>query len=175
MKRENRNKQMQSLWHIKPPAPREKRYGKHPTQKPEALLDRIIRASSNPHDIVLDPFCGSGTTGVACARLGRAFIGIDLMLPYLEIAMTRLRDEIDSRQLSLTFSRVTVETIWIEPCSRETCSVTTWREIVTTALQTRRRRSLERNQQACPAKSTHEEKWHMGFNCAARRETISLL
>ena len=135
MKRENRNKQMQSLWHIKPPAPREKRYGKHPTQKPEALIDRIIRASSNPHDIVLDPFCGSGTTGVACARLGRAFVGIDLMLPYLEIATARLRDEIDSRQLSLTFTCVSVETIWIESRSREACSATTWREIVTTALQ----------------------------------------
>src|SRR5205085_1311315 len=60
MKRENRNRQMQSLWHIKPPGAREKRYGKHPTQKPEQLLDRIIRASSDPHSLVLDPYCGSG-------------------------------------------------------------------------------------------------------------------
>ncbi|HEX7176416.1 MAG TPA: DNA methyltransferase, partial [Pyrinomonadaceae bacterium] len=94
MKRENRDKQMQSLWHIKPPGQREKRYGKHPTQKPEALLDRIVRASSNPHDLVLDPFCGSGTTGVACARLGRRFIGIDLMVSYLELAVARLSDEV---------------------------------------------------------------------------------
>jgi site-specific DNA-methyltransferase (adenine-specific) len=90
MKRENRGKQMQSLWHIKPPAAREKRYGKHPTQKPEALLDRIIRASSNHGDLVLDPFCGSGTTGVVSARLGRRFVGIDLVSSYLELAVTRL-------------------------------------------------------------------------------------
>ncbi|MGA9996977.1 MAG: site-specific DNA-methyltransferase, partial [Pyrinomonadaceae bacterium] len=90
MKRENRGKQMQSLWHIKPPAPREKRYGKHPTQKPEALLERILRASSNPHDIVLDPFCGSATTGVACARLGRRFVGFELEESFIKVASKRL-------------------------------------------------------------------------------------
>jgi len=129
MKRENRNKQMQSLWHITPPAAREKRYGKHPTQKPEALLDRIIRAASNPHDIVLDPFCGSGTTGVACARLSRRFVGIDLVLTYLELAILRLRDELNHTQLS--FSNVSIETIWIESKIE---TVPTWMEIVSTAL-----------------------------------------
>jgi site-specific DNA-methyltransferase (adenine-specific) len=131
MKRENRNKQMQSLWHITPPAAREKRYGKHPTQKPEALLDRIIRASSNPHDMVLDPFCGSGATGVICAKLGRRFIGIDLMMPYLEIAIARIQDEISSHQLGFSFSRV--EIIWanIETTKEEQI---TWAEIVTDAL-----------------------------------------
>ena len=94
MKRENRNKQMQSLWHIKPPAPREKRYGKHPTQKPEALLDRIVRASSNPHDIVLDPFCGSGTTGVACAHLNRRFVGFEMDTSFIEVATKRIKDEV---------------------------------------------------------------------------------
>jgi site-specific DNA-methyltransferase (adenine-specific) len=94
MKRENRGKQMQSLWHIKPPAPREKRYGKHPTQKPEALLDRLIRASSNPGEMVLDPFCGSATTGVVCARLGRRFVGFEMDQSYIELATKRLEDEI---------------------------------------------------------------------------------
>jgi site-specific DNA-methyltransferase (adenine-specific) len=105
MKRENHNKQMQSLWHIKPPAPREKRYGKHPTQKPEALLDRIIRASSNPHQLVLDPFCGSATTGVVCARLERRFIGFELDAAYIEVAVKRIKDEVLAResQTSLTF------------------------------------------------------------------------
>lgn len=93
MKRENGGRQMQSLWPIAPPLRHEKRYGKHPTQKPEALLDRIIRAASNPGDWVLDPFCGSGTTGVVCARLGRAFVGCDLDADFLTIAMQRITDE----------------------------------------------------------------------------------
>ena len=134
MKRENRDKQMQSLWHIKPPGPREKRYGKHPTQKPEALLDRIIRAASDPHDLVLDPFCGSGTTGVACARLGRRFVGIDLMYSYLEIAVARLRDVTGSDQLALTFHSFTVETIWIKQKDTDAPSLPTWAEIVSIAL-----------------------------------------
>ena len=69
MKRANGGKQMQSLWQITSPLAREKRHGQHPTQKPEFLLERIIRASSNEGDRVLDPFCGSGTTGVVAARL----------------------------------------------------------------------------------------------------------
>src|SRR5437764_13006755 len=136
MKRENRDRQMQSLWQIKPPAPREKRYGKHPTQKPEALLDRIIRASSDPHSLVLDPFCGSGTTGAVCARTGRRFIGIDLMISYLEIAAARLQDEImTSQQLELTFSHVAVETIWIETTTQDVINIQTWAEIVSVALK----------------------------------------
>ena len=133
MKGENRGKQMQSLWSIKPPGKQEKRYGKHPTQKPEALLDRILRASTSPHDIVLDPFCGSGTTGVVCARLGRRFVGIDLMAPYLEIAVARLRDEISADQLTFSFERISVGVIWLVPRQEESRR-TTWEEIVSTAL-----------------------------------------
>ena len=94
MKKDNGGKQMQSLWSITPPKVWEKRYGKHPTQKPEALLDRIIRASSNPNDLVLDPFCGSGTTGVLCARLHRRFVGFDIDEGCLDVAMKRIGDEI---------------------------------------------------------------------------------
>lgn len=86
-------KQMQSLWRILPPGKREKRFGKHPTQKPEALLERILRASTSPGDLVLDPFCGSGTTGVAAARLGRRFVGFDLVHGYLHLATLRIQDE----------------------------------------------------------------------------------
>jgi site-specific DNA-methyltransferase (adenine-specific) len=135
MKRENRDRQMQSLWHIKPPAAREKRYGKHPTQKPEALLDRIIRASSNPNDLVLDPFCGSGTTGVVSARTGRRFVGIDLVESYLSIALARLEDELRSEQLGLSFNSFTVETIWIESTHHGTGNFPTWAEIVFVALK----------------------------------------
>ncbi|NNE57105.1 MAG: site-specific DNA-methyltransferase, partial [Hellea sp.] len=88
-------KQMRSVWSIPLTKKSEKRHGKHPTQKPEALLERIILAASNPGDTVLDPFCGSGTTGVAALRHGRNFIGIDMDRDFLEgIAWPRLEDEL---------------------------------------------------------------------------------
>ncbi len=64
-------------------------YENHPTQKPEALLDRIIRASSNPGDIVLDPFSGSFTTSAVANKLGRNAIGIELNPTYFEIGIRR--------------------------------------------------------------------------------------
>lgn len=99
MKRMNGGKQMQNLWHIKPPGPAEKRYGKHPTQKPEALLDRIILASTQEGDLVLDPFCGSGTTGVSCIRHGRQFVGVDLEREFLDLAESRISHIYLERQL----------------------------------------------------------------------------
>jgi site-specific DNA-methyltransferase (adenine-specific) len=78
MKGENHGKQMKSVWEILPPAREEKIFGKHPAQKPLALLDRIIRASSNAGDLVLDPFMGSGTTIVAATRCFRSAFGIEL-------------------------------------------------------------------------------------------------
>jgi site-specific DNA-methyltransferase (adenine-specific) len=83
-------KQMLSLWRVLPPSAQEKRFGKHPTQKPEALLDRIVRAASNPGDRVLDPFSGTGTTGTVAARLCRRFVGFELDVQYLEIARRRI-------------------------------------------------------------------------------------
>jgi site-specific DNA-methyltransferase (adenine-specific) len=134
MKRENRNKQMQSLWSITPPAAREKRYGKHPTQKPEALLERIVRASSNPRDLVLDPFCGSGTTGVVCARLGRRFVGFDLVCEYLQLAVARMKDEVHANQSQLWVNELSIGAIWIESGESKHRDVPTWVEIVSTAL-----------------------------------------
>lgn len=64
--------------------------GKHPTQKPEYLLERIIQASTQAKDIILDPFCGSGTTGVVASRMNRFFIGIDTEVDYLNITKARL-------------------------------------------------------------------------------------
>lgn len=107
MKRDNGNKQMQSVWHIQPPAAREKTHGKHPTQKPELLLDRIIRASTDAGALVLDPFCGSGTTGVVCARLGRRFVGFDLEMDYLNLAQRRLEAELSHAQSSLPLDAAT--------------------------------------------------------------------
>jgi site-specific DNA-methyltransferase (adenine-specific) len=80
----NPGKQMRSVWSIGFPSVEEKKFGKHPTQKPVALLDRIVKASSNPNMVILDPFCGSGTTGVAALQNERRFIGIDSELEYLK-------------------------------------------------------------------------------------------
>ena len=65
----------------------------YPTQKPVALLERIIKASSNQHDTVLDPFCGSGTTLVAAHKLGRKFIGIDSSEEAVNLTNSRLESE----------------------------------------------------------------------------------
>lgn len=75
MKKINNGKQMRNVWEIPPPSQSEKKYGKHPTQKPLALLERIILASSKEDDLIVDPFCGSDTTGVAAILLGRKFVG----------------------------------------------------------------------------------------------------
>jgi site-specific DNA-methyltransferase (adenine-specific) len=84
-------KQMRSVWSMTTPAKAEKLFGKHPTQKPLTLLDRIILSSSNPGDLVLDPFAGSATTGVAALRNGRKFVGIDSSEEYLtSLAIPRL-------------------------------------------------------------------------------------
>ena len=91
------NKQMRSVWAISTPKNGEKKYGKHPTQKPEALLERIILACSREGDIVLDPFCGSATTGVVALRNGRKFVGVDTENKYLDkIAIPRLKDAIQN-------------------------------------------------------------------------------
>ncbi len=90
MKDENGGKQMKDVWTSSLTKPREKTYGKHPTQKPIFLLERIVKASTNEGDIILDPFNGSGTTGVVANRLGRKYIGIDTDSSYLDITVDRL-------------------------------------------------------------------------------------
>ena len=86
------DKQMRSVWCIPTPGPNEKKHGKHPTQKPLALLERIIIASTNEGDIILDPFNGSGTTGVAALKHGRQYIGIDNVEEYLTVTIDRFAD-----------------------------------------------------------------------------------
>jgi site-specific DNA-methyltransferase (adenine-specific) len=95
------NKQMRSVWAIATPKNGEKKYGKHPTQKPEALLERIILATSKEGDIVLDPFCGSATTGVVALRNNRKFVGIDSERIYLDrIAIPRIEDVLEQKNSS---------------------------------------------------------------------------
>lgn len=71
----------------------EKRYGKHPTQKPENVIKHFVEILSNPHEIVMDPFMGSGTTGVVAKRIGRSFIGIEIQQDYFDICKKRISDE----------------------------------------------------------------------------------
>ena len=84
--------QMRSVWSMGTPKPSEKKHGKHPTQKPMDLLRRIVLASTNKGDIVLDPFTGSSTTGLAATEHGRKFIGIDLEKDYLDLSIKRYKD-----------------------------------------------------------------------------------
>ena len=83
---------MSSVWQI-PPAPA----NGHETPKPVELLERIVLATSNEGDMVLDPMMGSGTTGVACKRLGRDFIGIEINEEYFEIAKKRIAEPVQMR------------------------------------------------------------------------------
>ncbi|HXN87319.1 MAG TPA: site-specific DNA-methyltransferase, partial [Candidatus Binataceae bacterium] len=89
MKTEAGDRQMKSVWRFLPPTRTEKEFGSHPTQKPLALLERIILASSDAGDLVVDPFVGSGTTGIAAIRNGRRFIGIDTEAKFLDLAIKR--------------------------------------------------------------------------------------
>jgi site-specific DNA-methyltransferase (adenine-specific) len=109
MKAQNGGKQMRDLWEVSErpepggaqvvwalptPGPREKVHGRHPTQKPLALLDRVVAAASSPGDLVLDPFAGSGTTGVAATRAGRRFLGVEMDPAYLSLASRRIEGAI---------------------------------------------------------------------------------
>ena len=84
--------QMRSVWSIHPPKKEEKKYGKHPTQKPINLLRRIILTSTSSNDLILDPFNGGGTTGIAARMLGRRYVGIDLEKEYLDLTINRFGD-----------------------------------------------------------------------------------
>lgn len=81
---------LSSVWTLTAPSRDEKTQGKHPTQKPLALLERIVRASTNSGDLVLDPFMGSGTTVTAAAKLGRRAVGIEFDETYIDLAAKRL-------------------------------------------------------------------------------------
>jgi len=94
-------KQMRSVWSIGTPRSDEKVFGKHPTQKPETLLDRIVLASTNENDVILDPFMGSGTTGVSALRFGRRFIGVEKEAEYLTVARNRLEQQTKQQESSL--------------------------------------------------------------------------
>ena len=91
MKEENGGKQMKDVWEGPLTSKKEKSEGRHPTQKPLYILRRIIRAASNEGDLILDPFCGSSTTGVAAKKLDRRYVGIDNVPEYIELSAKRLK------------------------------------------------------------------------------------
>lgn len=87
----NEGKQMRSVWAINTPSKSEKEFGKHPTQKPLALLTRIILASTSENAVILDPFNGGGTTGFASLIIGnRKYFGVDIEKQYLELTVKRV-------------------------------------------------------------------------------------
>lgn len=94
MKHLNDDKQMTDVWRLPAIAPWEKSCGKHPTQKPLALLSRIILASTDKNAWILDPFAGSSTTGIAANLVGRRYLGIEKEVEFAEMSRRR-REEIN--------------------------------------------------------------------------------
>lgn len=98
MKQINGDKQMTDVWHLPAIAVWEKSCGKHPTQKPLALLSRIIMASTQPGEWVMDPFCGSSTTGIAANLLGRRYLGIEQEQKFAAMSRNR-REELNNIEI----------------------------------------------------------------------------
>ncbi len=95
MKKQNGGKQMKTVWKMSAPGKIEKSSGKHPTQKPIELLDRIILSSTQENDLVFDPFAGSSTTGISAIRNGRKFMGCEKEELYIELSQNRLKLELE--------------------------------------------------------------------------------
>jgi site-specific DNA-methyltransferase (adenine-specific) len=88
----NPSSQVSSVWRIAPAPRREKLHGSHPTQKPLRLVRRALLASTREGELVFDPFCGSGTTGVAAKELECFFVGVELEKEYCKLASGRIAD-----------------------------------------------------------------------------------
>jgi site-specific DNA-methyltransferase (adenine-specific) len=95
--RETERGELNSIWTLPAPGNGEKAHGKHPTQKPVELVKRCLLASTNPGDLVLDPFLGGGTTAIAALKLKRQCVGIELDEAHAKLASQRIKAEI--RQL----------------------------------------------------------------------------
>jgi len=89
MRELNDGKQMKDVWESSLTKPSEKKCGKHPTQKPMEILEKIILASTDENDLILDPFNGSGTTGIVANRLNRKYIGIEKAKEFLDLTIRR--------------------------------------------------------------------------------------
>lgn len=100
MKALNGGKQMKDVWELCAIKRWEKVQGKHPTQKPLSLLSRIVLASTKKGDLIVDPFCGSSTTGIAANLFDRNYIGIDTEHTYLDISKARFEEVTNSDKVS---------------------------------------------------------------------------
>lgn len=115
MKQLNDDKQMTDVWRLPAIAKWEKSCGKHPTQKPLGVLTRLLQASTKPNDWVLDPFSGSGTTGIAANLLGRKYLGLEIEEEFLAMSKAR-REELENFQLkSLYLERLTKAKVILPP------------------------------------------------------------
>lgn len=104
MKAINGGKQMTDVWRLPSIGRWEKSCGKHPTQKPLALLTRIVLASTTPNDWILDPFAGSSTTGIAANLCGRRFLGIEQEIEFVKMSVAR-RVELENAEIKSTYQR----------------------------------------------------------------------
>ena len=104
MRKINDGKQMTDVWRLPAIGRWEKSCGKHPTQKPLALLSRIVLASTKPGEWVLDPFAGSSTTGIAANLTGRRFLGIDIDKEFLGLSVNR-RQELETADIRESYMR----------------------------------------------------------------------
>ena len=113
---------MKNLWQINA----ERHKTKHPTEKPETLLNRIILLGSNENEVVLDPFLGSGTTGVVAVQTNRKFIGIEISKEYFDIASQRIEQSKNnlfsckSNKLGKDKLKITCQTLQQQPQSPNT-------------------------------------------------------
>ena len=98
MKQVNEGKQMKSVWKFPVASREEKKYGKHPTQKPVRLLTRIIMASTHENDFIFDPFAGSSSTGVAAIPLNRKFAGCEISDEFIQLSKKRIRTAIELKE-----------------------------------------------------------------------------
>ncbi len=89
MRKLNGGKQMKDVWESSLTKPSEKKCGKHPTQKPMEILEKLILASTDEGDLILDPFNGSGTTGIVASKLNRKYIGIEKEKEFLDLTIRR--------------------------------------------------------------------------------------
>ena len=103
MRQMNRGKQMKSVWTLTSANGDEKTLGKHPTQKPVQLLERIILASTKENDLIFDPFSGSSTTGIAAIRHNRNFVGCELEKEYVDLSVKRIEEAVKEHFSSLKF------------------------------------------------------------------------
>ena len=116
MKQSNGGKQMTDVWRLPSIGRWEKSCGKHPTQKPLKLLTRLILASTDNGDWVFDPFCGSGTTGIAANLCGRRFAGIEQELDFCKMAKAR-REELESLKVRDILTRHIDDLQFVKQCS----------------------------------------------------------